>query len=147
MSNLTVYESTQRREWALPCFRNDDYIILSDSQFRRINNRDLERIWGFNIFIFSSIFQLKFKNFRIIFPLSIPNSIDHSNFNDSFQLQWFFPTSMILSSFNDSFQLQWFFPASMIRCKLSNFILSNFISNFPTSRFFQLPSNSNLMYP
>ena len=56
MSKLTIYEGAQRREWALPCFRNAQYIILSDSQFRRINDRDLERTWGFNILLFSSIF-------------------------------------------------------------------------------------------
>ena len=41
---LTLFEGRERARWRLPCFRNEEYIILSDSQFRDIVEGDLERI-------------------------------------------------------------------------------------------------------
>ena len=61
MGEITVYEGFQRREWRIPCFRDAEYIILSDSQFRGINKRDLERLRVLNKVFVSSLFQLMVK--------------------------------------------------------------------------------------
>ena len=61
MGEITVYEGFQRREWRIPCFREAEYIILSDSQFRGINERDLERLRVLNKFLILSFFQLQVK--------------------------------------------------------------------------------------
>ena len=41
---LTSFEAFERGTWEFPCFRNDETIILSDSQFRRLTDDDLRRI-------------------------------------------------------------------------------------------------------
>ena len=61
MGEITVYEAFQRREWRIPCFRGAEFIILSDSQFRGINKRDLERLRVLNKFRVPSLFLLKVK--------------------------------------------------------------------------------------
>ena len=40
---LTIYNSDQRAKWKLPCFENEQYVILSDSQFRDLRHHDLHR--------------------------------------------------------------------------------------------------------
>ena len=40
-----MYQGNERRQWMLPCFRNEDFIIISDSQFRDLaENRILRNL-------------------------------------------------------------------------------------------------------
>ena len=127
MGKLTIYEGNQRREWALPCFRDEDYIILSDSQFRRINNRDLERTWDFQYISFfrhlsswSSKWSLLVYLTQFLYSPPEIHAVGKSswkkrdlnfsdNFPSSFQLSNFtqnFPTAAKLSNCSKTFQLQ-----------------------------------------
>ena len=40
---LTSFFSDQRPDWALPCFHNAQYVIISDSQFRDLRQNDIHR--------------------------------------------------------------------------------------------------------
>ena len=61
---LTPFEGYDRANWRLPCFQNEEYIILSDSQFRDIVARDLERIETSKFFYeFSRTLELHFHEF------------------------------------------------------------------------------------
>ena len=40
---LTIYASDERRDWKLPCFRMQQIIYLSDSQWRNLHRRNIQR--------------------------------------------------------------------------------------------------------
>ena len=40
---LTIYKSDERRQWKLPCFRMQQIVYLSDSQWRNLHRRNIKR--------------------------------------------------------------------------------------------------------